>query len=49
MENKDIKYYKDRIKILEKAQESLQNAIDTINRSIDDCNYKISELESYKL
>ena len=49
MKNKDIKYYKDRIKILEKAKDRLHNAIDVINRNIDDCNYKIYELESYEL
>ena len=45
----DIKYYEERIKILEKARTDLFTSIDIINRNIDDCYYKISELKSQNL
>jgi len=45
----DIKYYEERIKILEKARTDLFTSIDIINKNIDDCYYKISELRSNNL
>ena len=45
----DIKYYEERIRILEKARTDLFISINTININIDDCYYKISELKSQNL